>query len=345
MFDEEDLPNLINQSQGNPKYKVARTKQAQTFKKWLNRFFQQISKFFNRDTQEESLSGRIKELEASASEIVTKLQNVKTMISLQMNERLYAHSCALIDPVIKEVARTERIMNKPMTTAQEVKIFSRFVECVDRSKIWLELLHVHTPTEKIQDLVITQTILEFHARIDRDIQIVHDYLDQALNTPEMGDLERIALENKVKIELVSLLESLESLKHHPNDLSIEIFEEWRDKANGSREKFFTAALHEIDTCKGELVVSKEGTSKPANIDDNPVLVESIDKLEKSVLKLAQDFETIELQDLTARQVCLSILDSLEVEAHHLNGNLSLSHELSERVATSLEIIYSIRENF
>ena len=76
-------------------------------------------------------------------------------------------------------------------------------------KLWLELLNKTIPIEEIQDLVMTQTILEFHSRIDRDIQIVHDYLDQSLNTPEMGDKEKTALKDRVQPELTSLLDCLE----------------------------------------------------------------------------------------------------------------------------------------
>jgi len=135
MFDEDDFANLINQPQVNSKYKIAPSKQSPTFKMKLNRFFQQFNKFIGRGVPKESLSGRIKELEASATEIITKLHIVKAKIKSETNQHLYAHSCCLIDPIIKEITRTDRIMDNPMSTAQEVKIFSRFVECVDKSKI------------------------------------------------------------------------------------------------------------------------------------------------------------------------------------------------------------------
>jgi hypothetical protein len=337
----EEVPKLPDEPQNaSLSSKIAASKQSAILKNRLSRFFQQVNKFLGREVSpERKLSGRIRELESSADEIIAELLTLKNSLKNEANDRLFSLSCSLIDPIIKEITRIHKILDHPMSPAQQVKTFSRYVECIDKAKMWTNLNHTFLDVALVQDMVMTHTILEFHARIDRDLQVVQDYYDHFLNHSEIEDPIKRLLGEKIQPELIPLLERLEKLKHHPSDLSIDSFLEWREKANGVREKYFSSALHVIDSYLGE---RSQTPAMYKESEHSIELLSTIKRLEEKLYILANKLQSHDSGNPAIKQLCLEELDRLEEEVHALNGDLRLTQELGERVSASLEAISSLR---
>ncbi|HEV8052033.1 MAG TPA: hypothetical protein VGP47_06025, partial [Parachlamydiaceae bacterium] len=223
----------------------------------------------------------------------------------------------------------------------QVKMFSRYVDSVERGKVWVEIGKVNQDKDKLEQALIQQIALEFLFRIDRDIQVIQDYLGHSLATFEMSSILKDELRDKLMPDLAPKLLELYQLKNLPADLSLDSFIQWRADSDRSREIIFGAALHVIDHFSDVFLPSpkkeQESAHLQAIIQDLNILGEKIDNVSAEMAKAGK------MND-TQRQVYVAILQHLEEEAHHLNCNLRITHEHGEQIESYLETILSLRED-
>lgn len=249
MFGE--LPNLPDPSKEifQSHLKVQPTRQASTLKDRFNRFFQQFSGLFANRKEEEKeplLMGRIHELESSGREVLNSLLTLKATVSQEMEPMLGSAASSLIDPIIREIKRLLSQLETKQNPAQQVKAYNRYADYVEKGKIWISVLSNGTEKAEFQEFVKIQMIEEFHVRIERDLQLIQDYLDHGIARPEIDHPSKETLAEKIRMELAPFLENLNNLKESPLEVDLESFFKWRSDVDHSREKWIEEALQVVD---------------------------------------------------------------------------------------------------
>lgn len=315
------------------------------FLKKVNLFFSDLFRISSTAPQkkESKLLGRIHEFEKDIEHAINDLNQLRSELENESQPQFSFLIVSVIDPLIKEINRLEKAGVRHLTMAQQVKESKEYVDWIEKTKKWIELCSGRKTNEQaIQDAFIEYSFAEFRAKIDKDLQVIQDYLNVFLNKLEGNDLLKIELQDQLEQELSQHVFELYLLKDHPPSHSIETLNEWREEAELSREKYFSAALHVIDANIGELM-------QPTILDEGQdvYLVDihiPLESLEINLIKLGE--EILILKKGTSEEKikeCLANLVKMEDEAHSLNGNLHLTHEHAARVQKVIDILASYRK--
>lgn len=307
----------------------------------FSRFIQKVGQIFRSQPENKSqLSGRIKELQTMADGVLKELSEFKKRIKKTIDPNLYSLVVTIIDPLIKETGRVPHGIDKMDNTAQQVKVFSRYVDSIEKAKLWVEIGKANLHKQNLEEALIQQTVAEFLLRIDRDIQVIQDYLSLALSSFEMSSFLENEIKEKLMPDLSPKILELRQLKTIPVEFSLESFIHWRSHSDLSREAIFGSALHIIDEFSVEFLPS------PKNENENEQLQAisaDVNALEGKIKRLALEIKRGAYLDKDQRKAYISMIERLEVEAHQLNTNLHLSQEHGERIENFLEILLSLRE--
>ena len=307
----------------------------------LGSLLKKVAQIFNRTPHSDSkLSGRIHELQTTADEILHGLTAFKSKIEKETDRRLFSLVCGIIDPISKEIARLQKVMERQGGATQQVKSYTRYVEWIEKARYWISLGDGSKDLEAIQQAVIQQTIQEFQTRIDKDIQIIQDYLNHAVENLVVSDDMRNVLKHKLDPELSPNLLKLYQLKEHPQDLSLDSLIPWRSAADHDREIFFSSSLHAIDTFFTDFLPSP---AKEKESELSLMLLMQLGELEDKIARILADIEDQDSNEEFSNISLRAALDRLEDEAHELNANLRLTHEHEERLQKSLNTLAHIRD--
>lgn len=306
----------------------------------LGRFFQRISQFFKRDSlPEKPLGGRITELQTDAEEILISLLNFKEKCQNQVDPQLYSFIHAIVDSIVKEIARIHKVMEEEETAAMQVKAYNRFAECLDKARKWVELGSSCHELETLNRAVVNHSIQEFQERVDRDIQVIQDYhihLFDLINLDSQGKQELL---KKLEPQLSLQLLQLQQLKEPPKTLTFSTIVTWRENVNAAREKYFGSALYVIDSYTTEFIPSDIETPT----EHATHIVVNLALLEEKISELAASIEGLDENHEKQKRLCSDALNLLEDEVHHLNSDLSLSPQQWEKIQQLLQTLSSLRE--
>lgn len=317
-------------------------KQADTV---FQRFVQKIGEYFKapKTKVEHPLSGRISELQTSATDVLLELIAFKLKMEKDADNQLYAFVCTSIDPIIKELTRIQQLADRDGNAAQKVKSFSRYVEWIEKAREWVDFGKTQTSDEMLQQAVIEQTAKEFLGKIDRDLKIIQDYMSHMMNDLDLAEEIKKELNDKLMPGLKPTIQSLQSLyklRPQKNSLSLEAFIHWRLEADRDREDLYNKALHIIDTFAEEFLPSPV---KEIETGHALASMTQLNYVEGRINEVAKDLDSIDLMDETKRKNYLTLLDLLDQEINALNGNLHLSHEQHERLQQTMESLSELRE--
>lgn len=308
----------------------------------FSRFVQKVGLIFNPTAPvgDIKLSGRIRDLQTIANSVLFELLDFKEAVKERVHPELYALILPIIDPLIKEIGRTPPIVEKKDNTAQQVKMFSRYVDSIEKAKDWSELCKAASNKEDLEKAIIQQTAKEFISRIDRDVQVLQDYLGHALNSLDLSTGLKSELKEKLMPEISPKIQDLLKLKTLPTDFSLNSFIQWRSCADQSREIIFGEALHIIDIFSDDYLPSPKKESESEQLT---LINEQLKVLEEEISKLTVDIKINEEWDDAHRKVYLAAIEKLEGIAHQLNGNLHLPSEDCERLDIYFEVLLKLRE--
>lgn len=310
----------------------------------LGRFFQKINQFLKREPPpvDLKLQGRIRELQTSADKILLDLLNLKSALEDIVEPNIFALASNIIDPIIKEISRIQKAIEQQDGATQQVKTFHRYMEWMDKAKTWIELgTKKQYQQDLIQQAIVDHTIQEFYARIDRDIQVIQDYLHNSLNRPSVEHSLKHELQQGIEPQVLPYIAQLEQLKVLPEDLSLNALTQWKVGADQAREKYFGAVLHIIDSFAHKIGPSDQGDHESEHALE---ILLQLDALEEKISELAEQIEDIDALDDRKLKMCNQTLMHLEEEAHDLNTNLRLPQEHSERVQQAIESLSALRDN-
>jgi hypothetical protein len=248
-----------------------------------------------------------------------------------------------LDPFIKEVSRIQRAMDQDSTTPHQVKVSSRYSDWIEKAKWWAETCAEFESSEAACPVLLAHAVEEFHGRIDRDIQIIQDYLNQSMHSLDPTSLFPKEAERRLAMELGLHFTALQELKTVPPEETIEAFHVWRVEVDHLREQCFTDALHSIDSVAGDINPDPKHAAGAEHIDDvYPELRVLVDELETKLASLTKQIEEPSEMDKAKKKQCILELILLEKQASFVNGDLRLRPEQSDRVQTVLEILATFR---
>lgn len=310
----------------------------------LGRFFQRINHFFSNEPidHEVKLIGRIHEMQSTTDKILEELLEFKSFLAEIAEPSIFSLVCNIIDPIVKEITRIQKGIDEQEAITQQVKVFNRYTEWLDKAKLWIELgKNKKYQKEIIQQAILTHTIQEFQAWIDRDVQVIQDYLHNSFHSFDIVDPMKQFLRDGIEPKVTPYIRRLLELKEPPKKLTIHSLTKWRAKADRERENLFGEALHIIDTFTNELMPIPFEEHK----DDYSIeILKLIHKLEEGIFELKAQVKNPERLEEKSKKTCIQTLAHLEEEAHRLNSNLSLPQEYVDRVQHVIEGLFSIRQS-
>lgn len=334
MNDVKSIANILIQS---------RESRVMRFLNKVNNFFTDMLVKSSLPKTEAKLIGRIHQFQKDIDRTINRLCVLREELEKDDQSLFPFLITFVIDPLIKEINRLEKAGEQKITAAEQVKESKEYVDWIEKAKKWIDLCAKrHTHGDAINQAFIDHTFCEFRARIDKDLQVIQDYLNVFMSKLDGNDLVKIELQDQLEQELSQHIFELYLLKDHPPSNSLETLNGWRAEAELARESYFSAALHVIDTNIGELM-------QPSTIDDgfdqyiNDIHIQ-LTSLEEKIVKFNAEISSFQ-NDANEEKMktCLAYLAKMEDEAHSLNGNLELNHEQVARVQQAMDALSLFRE--
>lgn len=306
----------------------------------LGRAIQKSLQFFQKKTaQDPKLAGRIHELNRTSKEVLGELLTIRSDLALQVDPELFNHVEAVIDPLIKDIARIQKIMEEKSNPALQIQVFKRYTSSIEKANSWIQIKHHGNDKESIEKAVINHILHEFFERIERDLQVINDYQTHLLENLPLDEEERGRLWIELEKKMGSFIKSLLALKRAPNPLSIQRLAQWKRNVDQRREKYFDGALHAIDN-----LVSAYSPEAP-EIEEHDHLIEIFTRmaaLEEEVTSFWTALGTIDLKDIETISMCEERLAVCEDEVAQINLDLRLTPELIDRLQVVIDMLTSIR---
>lgn len=300
------------------------------------------SLFIRKPDHDPKLVGRIYEMNQNANHLYSELLAVKVDLEKEVEPVLLSLVEAVVDPLIKEARRLKILMEQEKSVSQQVINIKKYSEWIEKAKIWVEICAKRSQKEAIRKAIIDYSIDEFRTVIDRDMQIIQDYLTHFLNELEFLPEEKKELEARLEETLTQHLIGLQKLKAQPDNLSLGMLGSWRVEIDRLREKFFSDSLHTIDTLVQEVAPK---LAKEEESEQYLKFVSRCAQLEEKLAVLSRDIERLDLDNIELKKDILARFDTLEDEVHQLNSDLRLDHAHIERLQAVMDQLGNLRQTY
>lgn len=303
----------------------------------LGRFFQKINLLFKpEDTAHRKLSGRIHELQKDTEEVLEQLIEAKQLLESETDPMYTSFVTIIIEPMIKELMRFQNAKEE-LSTAQKVKSIHRYNDLLDKAKEWVELCSNDYEPDSIYQAMMNHHIQDFRARIDRDCQVIRDYLNHTIEDLAFNEYLKNEFMEKIESKLDRHFFELKRLQECPSNLTLETLSQWRADADLARETHFSAALHTIDDFTK--ILSPTHKNKEEGDAGIEILID-LKLLEEKVASLTHQLHAASDAD---KIIYATLLAELEDEAHRINRDLRLSHDHVERLQKLIQILAIFRK--
>lgn len=308
----------------------------------LTRVVTVVSSWFKKKPQpDRQLHGRLEELQHNINQVLDLLKKFKSGVKEKCETNLFKMINGIIDPIIRDIERAQMRFVEGERTVLQVKTVRHYGELLDKARIWIHLAKQQQyDKNSLHEAIIHYTICEFNMRIERDIQVLWDYLDNSLDSQHITHETKDILKASLEPKLTSFTTELEKLKLNPTNTSLDRFNSWKVDANNFREKIFSDALHVIDEFANEFIPQppkeNESTHSMAILEDLSLLEENVGLLTRAVLNEQN-------KDVKYKKKYNSTLDRLEAHTNDLNSNLHLSQDQMDRVQKTLDNLSTLRK--
>jgi hypothetical protein len=195
-----------------------------------------------------------------ADQVFAELVAFKNELREKVDVELYSLVVVFVDPLMKETGKAPPAVSKDENTVHQVKLFSRYVESIEKANAWVKIGKEAGNREELERAIIQHAAKEFFLRIDRDIQVIQDYLNCALSGLKRTEVIKTQLSGHLMPILTLKITELDQLKTLPADFSLQSFIQWRIYADEKREQHFSDALHLIDGFAEEFDSGKKHTN-------------------------------------------------------------------------------------
>lgn len=310
----------------------------------LNRFFERIrstfTKFQNKTPSDAQLTGRIQDLQKTASSVLKQLIIIKEDLKKDVDLVVFSYVEDVIDSIIKEVSRLHKSIEQPGSVMQQAKAYQRYSQWVEKAKLWVQICAKGGDKDAIVKAIIRYTVDDFLEVIDRDIQVINDYQEHMLDALAVDEDEKIVLAQRLEVRLDPYLKGLNSLRFKPKDLPLQEIAWWKSQVDKRREKYFDGALHAIDKIINQTIPD---ASSHENHEHLVEVLSQVIYLEHQVptlydsIYLAKNPTQEEIREFESQ------LNLLEQEIHQLNLDLRLTPDLIDRLQVVAEMLEFARK--
>ncbi len=297
--------------------------------------------------KEHTLTGRIQELNSHAADINKTLENLKKNFSpggiydASQDPELHVFVEAILDPLLREAGQLYQGLHS-ISIPEQAKAFKKFGLWLERAKDWVHFFDKKRTKQEIIEGVVQHLVGEALTRIDRDIEVVKQYLYHQVVSLYVSPERQKELQKKIEVAVNAQLQNLTALKKRPQKITLEGLGFWKNQIDHYRQTFFDLALHTIDAAVEH--ESPGAYSGEAN-EHLQEVISMTTHLEWEVEELLKEVQEGYLDDPVERNILHAHLLALSEEAHALMLDLRLGWELLTRlqkvssdIATALALL-------
>jgi len=311
---------------------VKNDKVADGKKKIIDKWALKVQALFITPPKEDNkLSGRIRELDANAKDVLKVLSTVREDLKKEVDGELYSYVESVMAPMIRDVERVKNIVKNDGAIHTQVGAFNKYNQWIDKAKLFVHVCNTAKNKDEISKVVVQHTIDDFIAIIDRDLQLVEDYQGHLFTELQVTKEERKDLKKELDEDLEYHIESLMELKNYPKKLDLENLNVWRIGADQARDFHFNTILQIIDL--------KLEVLNPSQSQEHHMLagnLEQIAYLEMEIPALIEKFQ--QTGDSFEQKVSFQQLINLEHEVEDLYHDISLPQGMVDRLTHVKEIL-------
>lgn len=287
--------------------------------------------FENRKVQ--TLTGRIHELNSHATDVWHAIEQIKVQFdpgghyNVQDDPDLNIFLEAILDPLLKEAASLYQGLHSP-SIPEQAKAFKKFGLWLEKAKDWLHFFDRKRTKHEIVDAVVQHLVGEALIRIDRDIEVIKEYLHHQTAGLTSSQESQQALQKKLEESVAGQMLNLIALKKRPSKVTLEGLGYWKNQIDHYRQTFFDLALHTIDAA-----IENESPNRYSG-EANEHLQEVISAtthLEWECNELLHEVQEGDLSDHVERNILRAHLLALSEETHSLMLDLRLGWDILTRL--------------
>lgn len=306
----------------------------------VQKFIDRIVKTFDGGIRaDQPLSGRIRSIVPKIEEILEKFAELEGKYHDEKdagNDGGYILFFQIvIKPLIREGNQLKVHIEKGKAATQ-ARLFTQYVDWMDKSYKWLDCYHVKERDELEQELVKHIT-LETLSYIDKDIQVIQDYEKQQLDKIDFGNPRKDQLIDDLSKILNPLYSKMRKLQAIPEESSLEDILKWQRRIEASRQKLFEKALSVIDDMLHQEIPLDVSEEEQEHLID---VLQQIIELEQLIPSL--NYFNHQISDPAEKKRLLDRVKDMQRETHNLSLDLRLSQDLFDRlqeIMKSLSIVY------
>ncbi len=288
----------------------------------LDRFVKRIQQTFQYWNVEETkgLSGRAQAVIPRINVLLDQLKNID-----ETSGDRYLYNKYIAIPLIREGTK---LREEIITSGEPIshQLTSQYILWIDRSYRWVDRFF-KLDSSKLNQAVMDYIIKDSRGRVDKDLHLVSDYIEQQLENLDIGDELIQEVNNTIEQQLDPVLGAMKSIEEtHPNSKDPDRVHLWRENLHMLRQKFFDQCLEIVDS------VIEIKTPKRKSPEKNKHLIaalESILSLEDSIKEFFQNSEGSE-SDVARKHVKRKVVAFYQ-QAHKISLDIRLSQELFDRV--------------
>lgn len=296
----------------------------------IGQFIVKIKSIFKTDQpkhEESRLIGRIHELNKNSNEVLKILNDVREDLKKEVDEDLYSFVEAVMNPMIRDIARVQKIVKKEGAIHTQIEAFHKYHEWIDKAKLWVQVCSSAKNKQAISQAVIQHTLSDFVNLVDKDLKLIEDYQEHLLDDLTLSSVEKKQLKETIQKAIKFHLQSLLKLKLEPEHVNLDNLGSWKEEVDKQRNHHFDTILQIIDTKVSLLNPLKT----PKEEHDALVgIFEQVSYLEMEIPMLVEKLKDISIDPFDS-QITLQQLISLEQEVQDLYHNITIPTSLIERL--------------
>lgn len=304
------------------------------FNRFVDRIRYTFQKFQNKPP-EFQLTGRIQDLQKTASSVLKQLSEIKNELKAQLDQEIFSYVEEVVDPMIKEFSKLNKSIEQSGSVVHQAKTYQRYSQWIEKAKLWVQICSKANDKDAIIKAITRYTVEDFLVVIDRDIQVISDYQEHMLDALAVEDEEKIDLAQRLEMRLEPYLKGLNDLRSKPKDLPLHEIAFWKAQVDKRREKYFDAALHAVDKVINDTIPDTSGHEEHEHLVD---VLSQIIYLERVAPKLYDEIYTSNNPKQQQIDILESRLITLEQEVHQLNLDLRLTPDLIDRLQVVSEML-------
>lgn len=304
----------------------------------INQFIFKIKSIFKLDQPKESddnkLIGRIHELNKNANEVLKVLNLVREDLKKEVDEELYSFVEAVMNPMIRDIARVQKIVKKEGAIHSQIDAFHKYNEWIDKAKMWVSICSTAKNKEAISKVIIQHTFSDFVALVNKDLKLIEDYQQHVLDDLNIPLEQKLLLKEDIQKAVEFPLQSMDGLKIRPKHLDLENLNGWKEQAEKRRDRCFNMVLQIIDNKASFLNPLK---SQKGEHDATVAIFEQVSYLEMEISMLVEKLGEGSNGSFE-KEVTLQQLAALQQEVYDLYHNITMPQAIIERLQNLNELL-------